>query len=151
MLHKIPLQGLRVYGFVGFHHPNAAQHAHIGHALQLGAGGKPLAQAAFKLCNALLPVFFFQQVKACAGHRTGQGIGHKGGAVHKNIAPGANFLRHLVRAGRGRKRQHAAGERLAATQNVGRYARPLCGKHLARAAKAGGNFVKYQQGPGLAA
>ena len=66
VLHKIPLQGLGVDWLARFYHANAAQHAHIGHALKPGTGGKPLAQTDFKLGHTLLPVFFFKQVEQMA-------------------------------------------------------------------------------------
>ena len=71
--------------------------------------------------------------------------------MHKHIAPGANALRHTGCASRGSQGEHPARERLAATQNIRRNTGPFRSKHLARAAKARGDFIKYQQRASLAA
>lgn len=48
--------------------------------------------------------------------------------------------------GEGRREgEVAAGERLAQTHDVGADPRPVAGKQLAGAAKAGGNLVSYEQ------
>ena len=56
-----------------------------------------------------------------------------------------NGLRHTIRSQHGGEGEVTARQRLAYAQDVGRDAGPLAGKHAARAAEPGRDFVGDQQ------
>ena len=92
-------------------------------------------------------MLLFEHPQALQRHAAGQGVAHKGGAVHESVVltVANERLVHPVGGQRGRMAQIPAGQPLGEHHDIRRDARVVGGKQPAGAAKAGGYFVENQQ------